>query len=346
MGCMLVAAVVPIAFILAALAVDIGHVSMVRTELQNAADAAALAGAHDIDLSPEKLRMRAEAVAGFNTADGRPVSNSAAGTDVQVAFIPATAATTALVRVTVLRRVKHFFASIFGRTSDQIMVRATASSGGRLSTNFDGMTFPLALTADRFTLNTFEIGDTIRLVVTADDRSGSGNNGNHNGADNGNHYGYVTKPGHGYGDNTVINAAFVQFLPGALEQSLGMTTWQPGVVPAVKINDSLSLNDIDSALTKMPLPEYSAALMAKKFAIIPVVTGDPASVGGHNVIGFLAVKFTYVGVTNQKLSYLECTLIKVAIPGTRDYDNTSVDGLYDATLTRLSPEPIRLVYNS
>ena len=370
---------VPVLFVVASLAVDIGHVAMVRTELQNAADAAALAGAHDIDLSPSKVQTRAETVAGFNTADGQPVSKTTPGTNVVVVFTPPSGSDSGLVEVTVSRRVRHFFASLIGRTSDVISVQASASASGRVVELYDGIAFPLAFSVDAHTtatnngngngndngndngngngndgngngnsstavsLNDLTIGSTVRLVVATEDTSKS-NNGN----GNGNAYAYGQNKKH----DTYINAAFIQFSQsgstGALEQALGLSDWQAGVIPAVNVGDQLLLNDVEGAQAKMSQTSYASALLLHT-KIVPVVTGDPTNVQGHQVIGFVAINFTAIGLdsSNQKLNYVEGTVVKAAVPGQRTSSNQAVQTSgYDAALERLSPEPVRLVYNN
>ena len=56
-----------------ALAVDWGHVQMVKTQLQNAADSAARAAAATIYAGPSTARNMAVTYAANNTADGRSV---------------------------------------------------------------------------------------------------------------------------------------------------------------------------------------------------------------------------------------------------------------------------------
>jgi Flp pilus assembly protein TadG len=56
-----------------AFAVDVGYLSLVRTQLQSAADAAALAGAAATNLSQAESRAAAQQIARLNTAAGRPV---------------------------------------------------------------------------------------------------------------------------------------------------------------------------------------------------------------------------------------------------------------------------------
>jgi len=66
---------------MASLAVDFGRAKLVRTELQNAADAAALAAAANISSPVADVQANAVAVARANRADGTPVLLSLANSD-------------------------------------------------------------------------------------------------------------------------------------------------------------------------------------------------------------------------------------------------------------------------
>jgi hypothetical protein len=63
-----------IAFAFLAFVVDIGRIVATRTELQNAADAAAMSGARDLRLGPASARTAAVNLAGLNQAAGDPVT--------------------------------------------------------------------------------------------------------------------------------------------------------------------------------------------------------------------------------------------------------------------------------
>lgn len=66
------------------LAVDLGRVQLVKSELRAAADAAAWAGAANIYEPQGTAAAKAVAVAGMNTADGRAVALVTTGADPDV----------------------------------------------------------------------------------------------------------------------------------------------------------------------------------------------------------------------------------------------------------------------
>lgn len=150
------ALVLPLLLAFVALVVDIGHFLQVRSQLQNAADAAALAGARDLDGTMAKLataRLAARYYAGEHVANGTPLSldlnpnNDVAGDIVlgtwsfaQRVFTPAVAASmpSTINAVKVYGRrtagrggaVRAYFAPLFGFAEKDLTVQAVAVGGG------------------------------------------------------------------------------------------------------------------------------------------------------------------------------------------------------------------------
>ena len=125
-----------------AFAVDIGYLSVVRTQLQVAADSAALAAAGSSNLSQSGMVSAAQQFANANTAAGRQVQLNAG--DVQMGtwnstsgtFTPSTGVATA-VKVTVRTdpnsggATSLFFGRIFGRSTVNQQASAVASVNPR-----------------------------------------------------------------------------------------------------------------------------------------------------------------------------------------------------------------------
>ena len=103
---------------MAAIAVDIGRVSVERGQLQNAADAAALAGAAAL---PTAANAKSQAVlyAGIN---GVPAANTTATTPF--------GGNASKIEVVCRGTVEYTFARIFGLTSTQVTVRSVAEKKG------------------------------------------------------------------------------------------------------------------------------------------------------------------------------------------------------------------------
>ena len=85
----LIAVCLPVVLILAAFAVDVAYMQLVRTELRIATDAAALAGGRELRASPEATVIAtAQEAAGKNTVGGSPFQVHAADTELGVATQP------------------------------------------------------------------------------------------------------------------------------------------------------------------------------------------------------------------------------------------------------------------
>src|SRR4030095_1768975 len=145
LGAPLLAASILIGVTLASLAVDFGHATMVRTELQNATDAAALAGAQDLYANPENTETHARLVASVNKANGMAVSSSNPGTTVSVTVTPPGGASQPQVEVTASMRIRHLLAPIFGHFDDVITARSVAAPSSLLRRLNAGKGFPLAV---------------------------------------------------------------------------------------------------------------------------------------------------------------------------------------------------------
>ena len=105
------------------LAVDVGHLYVVRAQLQNAVDAAALAGAHGLLAQPGNYTADGAAVrlameyAARNQADGQPVLLSIG----EIMFPRSN-----VILIDITRPARTFFARLFGIRQAHIRVRAAA----------------------------------------------------------------------------------------------------------------------------------------------------------------------------------------------------------------------------
>jgi Flp pilus assembly protein TadG len=132
-----------------ALAADVSHNITVRTELQNAADAAALAGAKAL-VNPStsyNAEQYALQVAAANNADGKPVATD----DKCTVFTQIELGSPGEVgscQVTASRTINNMLASIFGRPTDTITVVSKASASTSVVSVEEGILFPLAVSID------------------------------------------------------------------------------------------------------------------------------------------------------------------------------------------------------
>lgn len=181
-------------FAVAAFAVDFAHGVLLRAQLQNACDAAALSAAQDfMSIQPEPVTQQqitqaqkdADAIAKANVADGDAITIN----PIQVAYNPQFSATVPVYSVTVTaqQNLNTFFAVIFGHVFAPIS--ATSKAGVFTASRFKyadmtEVNVPLAVTIDvnannayntcqNSALQYFKPGDNFQL-------QGSGNTGSGN----------------------------------------------------------------------------------------------------------------------------------------------------------------------
>lgn len=141
----------------AAFAVDFAHGVLLRTQLQNACDAAALSAAQDlIQLSAApteeqiaKAQANATAIANLNVADNDPINIA----PIKVTYNPSSSASVPAygVEVTATQNLNSFFAVLFGHGIAPIKASAKAGIFSQGAANFANMahvTCPLAVTID------------------------------------------------------------------------------------------------------------------------------------------------------------------------------------------------------
>jgi Flp pilus assembly protein TadG len=147
---LLILALVLGAFLVTALAVDISHSVLVKSELQTACDAGALAGAQDLMkstiTSSDLVTANGDAavVTSRNFAENQSVTYMTPGINVQV-----TVGEAAPYPVTVIatKRINNMFAALFGATNSQISAKATAVAQRIQSLN-PGQALNLAVSLD------------------------------------------------------------------------------------------------------------------------------------------------------------------------------------------------------
>src|SRR5215470_2466253 len=132
---------------LGAFALDFSHMLAVRGELQNAADAAALAGAGAYaKLEDDQAEVDALEVASVNTADGRAVSNESPDTEITVDSFHSTGnGDPNVVEVNAAMTVNHMLAPIFARKQDRITVASRAGCYDYVKVLGGNQAFPIAI---------------------------------------------------------------------------------------------------------------------------------------------------------------------------------------------------------
>ncbi|HEU4759248.1 MAG TPA: pilus assembly protein TadG-related protein, partial [Dehalococcoidia bacterium] len=108
-----------------AMAIDVGLLLHERRSLQNAADAAALAGVQDLPLSPQEAVTKARDWLGRNGVDG----------DATVTMTTPYKGNPNSLEVVVQEQIPFLFARVLGKESASVKARAVASRSGGTSFN-------------------------------------------------------------------------------------------------------------------------------------------------------------------------------------------------------------------
>lgn len=299
LGSLFTVATIITVLLIAALGVDSIHMVCARRQLQNAADAAALAGAMNLYTNISGVSKTVLAVAAKCTVEGKYAVNSPQMV-IDVSVLPPGVNEPG--RVTVIGRsfVTHFLMPLMGRAGDWVAVRAVAGPSGGASEIPKGTCFPLAVSWDTvpngngdqaMALSQMHLGDTFRLYIGSQKYK----NAAFTSLDSG--------------------AASAKIITNAIDQILGLSTIDQ--VPAVKVGDEISLNNGVAGQKQLAGDTYSAALLSKEFIILPVISGDPPFNQHRKVRGFVAMKVTRID-TNGKGGVVETItgmLKEVAIKG-------------------------------
>jgi Flp pilus assembly protein TadG len=322
MLCMIICAVIGIG----AYATDIAHNVTVRTQLQNAADAAAIAGAKDMVI-PNQQQMAdsdAEAVAAANLADGEPVSATTPGTEVDINASPTNDG--GQCQVDAHKEIDNFFARIFGHNKSPIDVTATAIAYDTVSGVRQDSLFPLVASIDTpnghaVPLYKSKIGDTVTFFIESQQYMNCGYTG-------------------------FTGGASASYVNDAIDQILGLAPIEPGFVPALNIGDQMDLMNGVASTKDLSEEPYYSKLTDGRTLYIPVMSGDPPYNNHRPCLGFIGIKVTDV-IKNQshgKVLELVCTLTKGFVKGTPGEINGPASNPINNGIADLSPAIVQLKY--
>jgi len=333
MGGLLFCAVLLTILGLGTFALDFSHVLAVRGELQNAADAAALAGAGAFaKLEEESAETHALDVANANTADGRAVSNNSPNTQVTAASYPSTGnGEPDVVEVDAQMTVNHMLAPIFGRRQDQISVTSRAGCYEQVKVLAANQAFPIAINPAAWPngpngngkpVNDLNLGDPVVIVINPD-------------------------------GNPSRNAAWTSFNLGSanttqyrdlLDQALGLVPPDPNYeIPQIEVGvDTIALDNGLNRGTDLD-GYYADKIEAKPFLIFPLFTGNAYN-QSRICIGFITVKINKITRSSSNFT-LEGTLVKGIVKGWGGEVPLTGDADTDQTILNKSPAVVKLLSN-
>lgn len=311
---------------LAALGTDIAHGVDCRSELQNATDAGALAGALDLFTPNNNSNAIAHAlqIAGQNTADGRLVSQNSPHTTVTANILnPANPIIIGQCQCNGSMQVDNYFAKMFGMFNQTVNTTSTATAYNSLISVDPGILFPLAVSIDTLNGHTVplyqnKVGDTVTFIVNSSKFDNSA-------------WTSFTIP------NTNAN-----WLSQAIDSALGIN-FVPGLIPGVNIGDQISLiNGVAGTKDLTADPENSALLST--IVCLPVIQGETAFNQSRPLIGWITVQITKVSKNNGKGNVLQftATIVKGIEQGTPGAINSTSSTQINTALNALSPGTVQL----
>jgi hypothetical protein len=334
LGIMLMPLSIIISVMLGSIAVDSAHIVAVKTQLQNATDAGALAGAIDLIYDPSVADYHALSVTGKNRADGRAVSNSTPGVTVVSQTVPPDDTSGGQVTVSASMTISHLLAPIFGRKSDVIMTRSVAGRGANLQevygylpgqdANSPGrpQTFPIALDVnapgdDGIALKDRHVGDEFNIY---------------------------------FNSTTWQNAAWTSFnqnptsapyVRDAISQRLGLSTPQPNYFPNLAVGENIGTNTGMLGQHELGIPGTERnALIATYPLVLPVVV-SPNLAGSGIITGFIAIRV--LDADNNLDSGQVLRLHVKIVPGTVLGSSTTGNGTAAPVTTNFLVGPVKMI---
>jgi hypothetical protein len=314
-----------VACVFGALAVDIGHYVTVRTELQNAVDAGALAGARDyIDSSSQHLVYKdALYTASKNKADGVAVSNSSKRTLVKVSAKEPDNGEPGECRVDGQMMISNFFARLFGNECSPLNVSANARAYSSINAVASNILFPIAVSVDTVTghhkpLYQCAPGETVEF--------------------------YLNSPSYG-------NAAFTSFLNDpdcsyvneAIEQQLKLHEEQRDFIPPLGIGSRINLLPGARGLSSLTDGAENIALLKKGTLILPLISGDGPYKQVRPVVGFMGVHIDGIREDLGGQIAITATITKAVTKGKPGSVGTPTGiAAVDAGIAKLSPGLVML----
>lgn len=334
LGLMFVILSITIVLIFGALAIDFSHISTVRTQLHNATDAGALAGAQDLWFNLNQCEADARAVAALNSADGKPVVNDPSkGTTVNVIVTAPQGTTPGQVEVNASMRVSHWFAPFFEHWTDTVTVKSVAGTSGDMYRIASGQLFPLAVSVDAvptdnkgnvlgLPMSQLHINDTVTFYIGSQSFKTAA----------------FTSLSTGSASASTLNNMIDEILTGTPKKQVD--------IPSITVGDQINLNNgIDGQKSLTKEPRYSE-ILAEPAILVALIQGYPAYNQTTPVVGFAALKVTNVVANPMSGIVLSITGTLVPPPqviGESGPFPTTGNPVNDSTISRFDLHPIQLI---
>jgi Flp pilus assembly protein TadG len=312
-----------------AFALDISHNVTVRSELQNATDAGALAGAQDlIDTKTERnADTTALTVTEANSADGNPVSNATTGTEVMTQTQWDNSTNSGTVQVDGTVTINNIFSKIFGHSSDAIRTQSTAQAWRSVTAIKPNQAFPLMVSLDTAQGNPrplyqMNIGDKFDIHINSQQYKNAAWTG------------LNTK-------NTNAN-----WLTDSIDQLFGFKPIQNGHITGAQTGDSLELGNGVLAQKQLADGAYESRLTDEKMVlVIPVMKGEPPYNQARECVGFITVHIDRVtkNKSGGEVLSLHATIVKHVVKGTGGIPDAG-NANEDAGMKTISAGTVQLIH--
>lgn len=290
LGTVLLAYGVVVLLLVFAVVIDITRMRSVRSQLQNAVDAAALAAAPDLYKDTNVARERALTVAKAYYIEGVSLSSSNKGNKVDVDFIAGEPEHPPLVRIKATRQLSYLFGSLIGRTEDKVTAIAVAGTVGPTQCIAKDQLFPLAVSVDALPVDFAraemplwkkDFGKRITLFVNGQQVRNAA----------------FTTFDRNPNDHSYLRRAMARILG-----SDGNVDQESESVPAIQVGDRIFLNQSITGQTY--LTRFTERLVKGAPITLPVIAGDPQAAGQAKVYAFVSLDVTAFS-TNRRTGVVE-----------------------------------------
>jgi hypothetical protein len=279
------------------LAIDIGHNITVRTELQNAVDAGALAGARDyVDADHYGLAYNdALSTTMKNSADGMTVGYPSSGSEIKVLSTgPANGSLPGLCQVNGKMEIPSVLGSFFGQDRSVVSVSARAHGYGSVTAVPANFLFPLAVSADTVSgheqpLYKCHIGDHVTFYLNSRKYTNAAFTG-------------LNAPG----DASSVNDAMEKVLS---QNKVSTDNY-------VEIGKKISLlNNNLHRVSDLSRGAIAGELVSRGNFILPLITGDGPYIQSRPVDGFVGVHIDGVRTESDGAIAINATIVKSVVHG-------------------------------
>ncbi len=336
LGSMILIALLLIITSVMSLGVDYAHLAASRTQIRNAADAAALGGAMQLYKDPSTCEAYAKTLAEHNIADGIKLKNFSDQVIVTATTQAPTTTDLGKVTVTIDVLLDDLISPIFGRFSDRIHCVSVAGGTGTVVRSFEDVLFPLAVSIDfkpsgvKGEPSTGSLADAINgsklLTIYINSQKYK----------NGAWTSFSTK-------NTNAN-----WITDAIAKCLGIQSskYSDVIIPSVHIGvDDIFLNNGVAGQKDLADDPFYSKLTDGRTLILPVISGDPALNQSRLCIGMVAVKVLAV-TKNDKNGVVETLVVQImdtAIPGIAGTITATGNPQWDTALGEATPAVVKLL---